>query len=559
MQRQLQPFLRYGYDDKPMPARCHEKRAPLGEFDLPERYLRGLFATQKESGFVGRMMFRSRCSARATLTGSGGNAANAARCAAFPSSTTFSCLTTLEEFDQIALLNWRQIEIETGVVMVDHLQERRKTAVVEKAALRPRPEAAELRRNQHPRVQPPRPAVGLEGVNFSLGVFEADFLWRVRVEAGVGVKRRHVALRAFTAAVEDRLTTFRRCGVEAARRWRRRLQRELVVVERGQLRRDLVGVVAELEKAASDRRGKLGRIVEPLVVEVAVAVHLEVRDVGVPVGDVAEVARPSMEVLAEVAIGRRNPGRRRLAVRAEADGVDVDLRVVEAGAPAQEDLLERVDGRWVAGPEDLVGHRRQVGRERDDQAGVQILVRPAVQPLADPRGERVVDRRMAESAGDADRAERATRVEDALDADNRVQLQESERGRSTVEIDLSMPELRLELSREGIDVDLQAGDCEGRLRADTGADASEGGALDRLVQLEHAAPVVLVAESVEAEDLLALLEQPDQRLRAPLTRRVDRLRLAGAGLIVGIRQGERGQYRDKRRSRYARDRNNRHS
>ena len=235
-----------------------------------------------------------------------------------------------------------------------------------------------------------------------------------------------------------------------------------------------------------------------------------------------------------MAVGGRDPDRGRLAVRTEADGVDVDLGVVEAGAPAQEHLLERVDRRWVAGPEDLVGHRRQVGRERDDQADVQILVRPAVEPLADSRGERVVDGRMAEGAGDADRAERATRVEEALDADDRVQLQERERGRRTVEIDLALLELRLDVPREGIDVDLQAGDGEGRLRADTRTDASEGGALDRLVQLEHAAPVVLVAEGVEAEDLLALLEQPDQRLRAPLARLVDRLRLAGAGFIVVV-------------------------
>ena len=98
-------------------------------------------------------------------------------------------------------------------------------------------------------------------------------------------------------------------------------------------------------------------------------------------------------------------------------------------------------------------------------------------------------------------------VEEALDADDRVQLQERERRRRTVEVDLAALELRLEVPRERIDVDLQAGDGEGRLRADTGADASESGALDRLVQLELAAPVVLVAEGVEAEDLLALLEQ----------------------------------------------------
>ena len=104
----------------------------------------------------------------------------------------------------------------------------------------------------------------------------------------------------------------------------------------------------------------------------------------------------------------------------------------------------------------------------------------------------------------------------------------------TVEIHLAVLEHGPDVPRERVDVDLQA-DSEGRPRADTGADASEGSPLDRLVQLEHAAPIVLVAEGVEAEDLLALLEQPDQRFRALLARRVDYLRLAGAGFLIGIR------------------------
>jgi hypothetical protein len=86
-------------------------------------------------------------------------------------------------------------------------------------------------------------------------------------------------------------------------------------------------------------------------------------------------------------------------------------------------------------------------------------------------------------------------------------------------------------------VDLQAGDGKGRNRAYTRADASEGGALNRLVKLEHATPVVLVAEGVEAEDFLALIEQLDQCLRAPLARRVDRLRLARTGCIVSFLAG----------------------
>src|SRR5579864_1819262 len=472
---------------------------------------------------------------RVTRTGSVGNAARAAQ----RSRQRPHYLEALEEFDQVALLSWPQTEVEAGIVVADHIQECRETAVVEEAALRPSPEAFELRRDHGAADRPLRSTVGLEGVDTHFGR-------RMRVVAGVSVERRHMAFRAFALAAEDRLTTFRRSGVEAAHRRLRCLQRELVVVERGQLRRHLVGVMAEFEKAASDRRRVLGRIVEPLVVEVSVAVHLEVGDVGVPVGDVAEAARPCVEILAEMAVGGRDPDRGRLAVRPETDGVNVDLGVVEAGAPAKEHLLERVDRHWVARPEDLLGRRSQVGRERDDQTGVQVLVRPAVQSLADSRGERVVDGRMANGAGDADRSERTALVEEALDAEDSVQLQKGERGRRTVEVDLAELEAHLEVPREGIDVDFQAGDGKGRLRADTGPNASEGGALDRLVQPERAAPVVLVAEGVEAEDRLALLEQRSQSHRAPSARLilgrirlVDRLQSTGTEIIVVVQLGAR--------------------
>ncbi len=69
-------------------------------------------------------------------------------------------------------------------------------------------------------------------------------------------------------------------------------------MKRGQLRRYQVGIVADLVKAASHRRGLLGWIVEPLVIEVALAVHLKIRDVRAPAGDVAEAASPCVEIFA---------------------------------------------------------------------------------------------------------------------------------------------------------------------------------------------------------------------------------------------------------------------
>lgn len=121
--------------------------------------------------------------------GLGGNAAHTELCNV-PANRRPSRLAALEELDQIAPLIWRQAEVETGVVVVDHIPERRKTTVVEEAALRPRPETAELRRNHGAadrpvRNRPTRPTIGLEGV-------DAQFGRRVRVVAGVRVERRHV-------------------------------------------------------------------------------------------------------------------------------------------------------------------------------------------------------------------------------------------------------------------------------------------------------------------------------------------------------------------------------
>jgi hypothetical protein len=74
-------------------------------------------------------------------------------------------LTALEELDHIPLVAFRQTEVETGVVVVDHIEERREAAVVEEATLRPRPEAIELWRDQGAADRPGRSTVGLEGVD----------------------------------------------------------------------------------------------------------------------------------------------------------------------------------------------------------------------------------------------------------------------------------------------------------------------------------------------------------------------------------------------------------
>src|ERR1051326_4348764 len=118
---------------------------------------------QKESVFVGHMIFRKQ-----VLRASHADRIRRERCGcsalhSVPAINKLPRLAALKELDQIALLIWQQTEVETGAVVVSHIQERRETAVVEEAALRPRPEAAELRRNQGAADRSRRPTIGLEG------------------------------------------------------------------------------------------------------------------------------------------------------------------------------------------------------------------------------------------------------------------------------------------------------------------------------------------------------------------------------------------------------------
>jgi hypothetical protein len=91
--------------------------------------------------------------------------------------------------------------------------------------------------------------------------------------------------------------------------------------------------------------------------------------------------------------GCRNDDGSRGAIRAEGLAVQEHGRVETSGAPALQDCPQR----GVVHAEER-RHRRQVWREPDDRADIQVAVGPAVQPSADPAGERVVDGRMAECA-----------------------------------------------------------------------------------------------------------------------------------------------------------------
>src|SRR5204863_7327633 len=114
--------------------------------------------------------------------------------------------------------------------------------------------------------------------------------------------------------------------------------------------------------------------------EGAEAAHLCDGDVAVPISELAAVAGEGDAVDPREAVRGRDDGR---LVQA----VDVVARVVLARSPCAELRFRR---------------RVERRRQREDRAGVEVAVRPAVEALADAGRERVVDGRVAERAGDAD-------------------------------------------------------------------------------------------------------------------------------------------------------------
>src|SRR5919198_4835336 len=160
----------------------------------------------------------------------------------FAAPTWVGGLEAAHVLDEVGLLARGEAELEAAVVVVDDGAERRIAPVVVEAALHLGDDPAQRRRPVAER----RGAVGLE-------VVDADLLAGVEVPAGVAELRRHVAARAASLAVEDRLAASRGGAVDAL--GVRHRQRELVQVERRELRGDQVARMADVGEAGpgSDR------------------------------------------------------------------------------------------------------------------------------------------------------------------------------------------------------------------------------------------------------------------------------------------------------------------
>ena len=133
------------------------------------------------------------------------------------------------------------------------------------------------------------------------------------------------------------------------------------------------------------------------------------------------------------------------------------------------------------------------------------IARGRAQSPADARTQRVIDGRMAQRAGNSHRLGPALGVEGCLDADDGIQLQQQQRHRRVVQVDLPALDGQYDALGQSVGIDLQAHRQRG-LGANARPHAAVLGAGDRLVELKRVPEELLVAERVKPEDVAEIIE-----------------------------------------------------
>ena len=359
---------------------------------------------------------------------------------------------------------------------------------------------AALRVGEQP-VQRRRPIPPV-GRTLRLEVVDADLGRRVHVPAWLRQQRSRVAADALGLALEQLRAAGGGHLVEAVRRRGRRGQRQLIGVQPRQLRGHpvLLGRHHDVPESVLGGDRESNRVVEPRIVEVTDAVHLQHRDERIPVRD-RSPSGPGVQVDARQSEGGRDQGRRRLAVGPEPLAVHQQLGVELARTPRSDDGAH---GRLVDAKQ--LGDGREIWRRSDDGTHVQIAIRPPVQALSNPRREGIVDGGMTDRALNPHRLDLPGIVEEAGDADDGIELHQRQGRRGIVQVDRALFESVHDLGRQCRDVDLEAQLQRGR-RADACADAAIGGACDGLMKLQGVAPEDLVTEGIEPEGLFPFLHR----------------------------------------------------
>src|SRR4029077_629975 len=125
--------------------------------------------------------------------------------------------------------------------------------------------------------------------------------------------------------------------------------------------------------------------------------------------------------------------------------------------------------------------------------------------MPDAGGEGIIDGGMTERALDAHGIEAPLAVKMSSDPNHCVKFEQGQSGSRIIKVDLTVFDLLHQLCGKRVSIDFQT-NTERRLRADTRADTTVLLPSNCLMKTEGAAPKGFVTESIEPENLLALLE-----------------------------------------------------
>ena len=126
---------------------------------------------------------------------------------------------------------------------------------------------------------------------------------------------------------------------------------------------------------------------------------------------------------------------------------------------------------------------------------------------------------MTQGALDPDRLQSAVPFPLGGDTDHRVGVEKGQRHRWIIQVDASLTDRGQRCARQRLGIDLQA-DTERRGGGESGSDATEPRAFDRLVKPQRAAPEPLVAEGIESKDVTSPLQEVGRVARDPIVERV---------------------------------------
>ena len=206
-----------------------------------------------------------------------------------------------------------------------------------------------------------------------------------------------------------------------------------------------------------------------------------------------------MQVDAREPEGRGDQRRGRLPVGTKSFSVEEQFGVEFPGTPSAEHLAHR---RLIRLQQHC--HGAQVGSEGNDRPDVQVAVRPAIETVTDTGRQRVSHRRVAQSALNADGAERRA-VEESRKSNDCIEPQQCHRRRRTIEVDATCPEITDQTLGKCLHIHFQSRGKRGA-RTYPGSHSAERTTLDGFMQSDCVAPEGFIAEGIEAERTTALVQ-----------------------------------------------------